>query len=476
MTDFSLHLELDTSGIQAKIVEQRQKQVLVKDECRVLYGDLQDPEENSDLFDAAMDEAANRIDLESCSNAIVFVSPLFVSFRNIDFPFNSEKKIQQTLPFEVETLLPVITEPYISDFHLLDIPGDSTLILSASIPEALVEMVFVTLARYDIKPVMITVSGYAAALWFLKEHEDVSTFAFLHAANSQVTLVLVVKRKPCAVRAFSSTHMSPENIATAVKQTILGFNQRICADISFDVFVSAEENYPDIDRIYDVLDKTFTDQAGQGLHEPGAEARQVKKTILAETSLSGLLLGKKGHYLFNFCKGQYGTSSFLKTYFLNIAASIVLLLSVIALSMVSTGVDNAKLEKKIAVIDSSALSVFKETFPDKQKIYDPYLQMKANVQAALKKSGVKSPVGNEKVVDIMIELSEKIPASTHMEISRFLFNKGRLVLSGLTDNFNNVDKIKNKLESSDLFQTVSISSAAADKKGDMVNFKFIIEI
>ncbi len=63
-----------------------------------------------------------------------------------------------------------------------------------------------------------------------------------------------------------------------------------------------------------------------------------------------------------------------------------------------------------------------------------------------------------------------------MEISRFLFNEKRIVISGSTDNFNNVDKIKNKLEASDLFGNVSISSAAADKKEDRVNFKFIIEI
>ena len=79
-------------------------------------------------------------------------------------------------------------------------------------------------------------------------------------------------------------------------------------------------------------------------------------------------------------------------------------------------------------------------------------------------------------MDIISELSKRIASSIDVEISRFLFNNGRLVLSGSTDNFNNVDNIKSKIESSDLFEKVSISSAAADKRGDRVNFKFIIEM
>ena len=62
------------------------------------------------------------------------------------------------------------------------------------------------------------------------------------------------------------------------------------------------------------------------------------------------------------------------------------------------------------------------------------------------------------------------------DISRFLLNKERLVLSGTTDNFNNVDKIKGIIESSQMFRTVNISSAAADKKDNRVKFKFIIEM
>jgi len=146
------------------------------------------------------------------------------------------------------------------------------------------------------------------------------------------------------------------------------------------------------------------------------------------------------------------------------------------------GFDNKKLESKITQMDNKALAIFKTTFPEKTKIYDPYLQMQANVKSVMAKSGTLKNGGsitgnnNLKIVEIIGELSGKIDDSTDIDISRFLFNKDRLVLSGSTDNFNNVDKIKNTIESSNIFKTVNISSAAADEKVNRVKFKFIIEM
>jgi general secretion pathway protein L len=191
---------------------------------------------------------------------------------------------------------------------------------------------------------------------------------------------------------------------------------------------------------------------------------------------------KAVQYLFNFCRGKYAANSFFRTYLSNIAVSAILLLCTLTILMGGVGFDNKKLEGKIAQLDNKAFSIFQTSFPKKTKIYDPYLQMKANVKSFMEKSGTLKNTGSLtgkndlKIVEIIGELSGKIDDSTDMDISRFLFNKGRLVLSGSTDNFNSVDKIKSKIESSQIFKAVNISSAAADKKGNRVKFKFIIEM
>lgn len=134
-----LHFELDNLGIKAVIVEQSYKQTFVKGDCHILFEDLPDSEENIDPFDAGMDMVAQKFDFTICSAAVIFVPSLLVCFRNLKLPFNSEKKIKQVLPFELETLLPRVNEIYISDFHLLDTSSDSKQ------PKALCRTYFLTL-------------------------------------------------------------------------------------------------------------------------------------------------------------------------------------------------------------------------------------------------------------------------------------------------------------------------------------------
>jgi general secretion pathway protein L len=463
-----LRLDLDNFSIKAMVIESGYKLNLIKDVCHVRFKDLADSEENPDPFDEGMDIIAQQIDFQPCSTAIIFVSQLSICFRNIDLPFGSKKKIKQILPFELENLLPVNNEEYISDFHMLDNGKESNPILSASIAEVQVKKYFLKLGSFGIKPLIITPGGYAAAISFLRENKNISTFVFLYVADAEITLVLVNNRQPCMVRSFASSLYSSEDLAKCIKQTIMGFNQRTGTDISFDIFVGSDGDNPGAELIFNDLKRK--------------KLSQVRSKINSNTLLSGISPGKTVKFLFNFCQGDYGSSSFGKKNFKNIAAGLVLFLIAFSLLMVSFGSDNSKLNKKIAGIDIQALSIFKATFPDKKKVQDPYLQMKANVREQIKKSGKSGDKdqliknNNFKIVEILGELSRKIASSIDMDTTRFLFNNGRLILSGSTDNFNNVDNIKSNIESSDLFEKVSISSAAADKKGNRVNFKFIIEM
>ncbi len=484
MAESFLRLEIDNRGIKAKIIEQGHKQTIIKDQCHVLFKDLSDVKsgikDKIDTFETGVDIIAGELDLEPCSKAIVFVSDLLISFRNLELPFKSQKKIEQVLPFEIETHLPGIDETYISDFYILDSADDSNLILSASIAESLVEKIFLKLDEYTIVPKIITPLGYAAAIGFLsessrlksrlKEPEKLSDFAFLHATDCEITLVLIKKRKPCAIRTIPNHNISSDNLAVMVEQTIIGFNQRTGENTFFDTIVCMDEDTNNADQIANAFE---TNPAAR--FEPGIK-------LDSNTMLLNIAPEKAVQYLFNFCRGKYAASSFFRTYLSNIAVSAILLLCTLTILMVGVGFDNKKLEGKIAQLDNKAFSIFQTSFPEKTKIYDPYLQMKANVKSFMEKSGTLKNTGSLtgkndlKIVEIIGELSGKIDDSTDMDISRFLFNKGRLVLSGSTDNFNSVDKIKSKIESSQIFKAVNISSAAADKKGNRVKFKFIIEM
>lgn len=482
MTDFFLRLELDTSGITAQIIRQSNKHGLIEDDCRVFFKDLPDPEEGENPFNAGMDAVAQQLDLGLCSTAIIFVCPFSVSFRNIDLPFSSENKIKQILPFELDLFLPYGNKTHISDFHRLNLENNADMILTASVLESDIETYFSTLGRYDIRPVIITHKGYAVVAGFLEDNTEVSTGIFIHIADHIGTLVLVKDRKPCMVRVFNAGQNDPETFAASVNQTVIGFEQRTGLVAAFDVFVSSEEDDQTIDLLYDALERSSESAPWLKIVESKAQKTLTRMKFDGTSLLSKVVPGKRIKYLFNFCEGRYGPRSFLKRHVTSLAIAIALVFFVFFLSIININMDISTLENKIAAIDHKAVLIFKSTFPEKLKIKDPYLQMKADVQATVKKSGAagekKLYAGNKEVsmVEILSEISQKIDTSIDMEISRILYAAGQIVLTGSTDNFNNVDKIKGKIETSDLFGKVRISSAAADKKEDKVNFKFIIEM
>ncbi|MCP4761295.1 MAG: hypothetical protein GY870_05905 [archaeon] len=486
MAEPFLCLEPDKTGIRAKIVEQGHGKTSIKSHCHILFKDLpHEKSDNSDIidpFEAGMDMVAQTLDLEPCSKAIIFVSDRLISFRNLELPFKSEKKIKQILPLELETHLPYNNQTFISDFHMLKFAGDPNgpkdlnLILSSTIAQSQIENYFLKLSEYNIVPSIITPLGYAAAIGFLQEilrskkFNKFSDFAFVHVTDQEITLALIQNRQPCSIRTISNTNISSDHLAVMVEQTIIGFNQRAGQKTFFYTHVCIDENIKNREQILNAFETN--------LKNPYMPEVKLNSNAL----LSNISLDKNEKYLFNFCKGKYGSNSFLKSYSSNIAASAVLLLCLLAFLVISAGFDNKKLENQIAQIDGRAFTVFKETFPDKTRIHDPYLQMKANVQSFMKsaETRVNGDILNHqtqfKIVQIIGELSQKIVDSMDVDISRLLFNKERLVLSGATDNFNNVDRIKGIIESSQMFKTVNISSAAADKKGNQVNFKFIIEM
>ncbi len=126
--------------------------------------------------------------------------------------------------------------------------------------------------------------------------------------------------------------------------------------------------------------------------------------------------------------------------------------------------------------------IFKTSFPNTGKIVDPFMQMQVEVKKAAEATGRHLSGGNNldtnmiKAIDILQEISINIPETIDLEITRFVLNPGRIVLSGTTQNYHEVDKIKGMIEKSKFFKEVRISSATADKTGKSIIFQFNIDL
>ena len=161
----------------------------------------------------------------------------------------------------------------------------------------------------------------------------------------------------------------------------------------------------------------------------------------------------------------------------NIIVSTALIILVIATVLTGQFMRlNAK-EHRLTELDQQIETVFKSTFPDVTRVVDPLQQMQVKIKEAGEGgTGLSLSGTNARVVDILDALSQKIPASVDVMINRMVVGKDNVMLSGNTKNFNTVDDIKGRLESADIFKSVTISSADLEKSGNRVRFKLKLDI
>ena len=128
------------------------------------------------------------------------------------------------------------------------------------------------------------------------------------------------------------------------------------------------------------------------------------------------------------------------------------------------------------MLDSKIREVFKQTFPEVKRIVEPLQQLKIELKEA-KKSSVSHPGmrGEGKTLDILRDISQRVPGSLNVQITRMVIDPDTVRISAYTDKFNTVDNIKNGLESSAFFSDASISSANLDRTGNRVKFEIKLQ-
>jgi hypothetical protein len=139
-------------------------------------------------------------------------------------------------------------------------------------------------------------------------------------------------------------------------------------------------------------------------------------------------------------------------------------------------IDYYTLKKEYKILNREITSVFKQTLPEVTRIVDPVQQLRVKVKELKQSTSLRPEAGtSKKILDLLKEISQRIPASLNVHVNRMVIDTETVRISGKTDAFNEVDRIKNNLESSIQFSGVTISSANLDRTGKGVRFEIRIK-
>ncbi len=475
-----LILDIDKQSLTALVLKTVLKKTYIKEYQRIFFNNLGGIKPSDDLFDAALTELETIFDFSICSSAVLLIPSSSVSFRNIEFPFLPKRKIKQILPLEIESYLPAADISYVSDFKILgQLNSRSTInVFTASAPSSDIEHYLSVLNAHGLKADMIAPRGYITAKAIQVEKPQAENYICLDLSRKEHTITLIHSKEPYSVYSFPSSLYPTEKLSEIIKQTFLGFKQNTGLSTHFDVFVCRENKIKGILKLYRRLDRFIKYQKSFSKSDTSHSRTLCLKEFNSSRLITNFLSSSFKNSAINLCTQQSKGYSFAKTGILKYASTVFLLTCLLCVSLMDIYLENSILKKNIAKLKAKNAAIVKATFPEQKQIKYPLLQMQRLVEEKINESRNIKTAGQSnatpKVVEITSILSESIPASVKIDISKFNVNKNTVVLSGTTDTFKNVEKIKRSIESQPLFMNVTINTAAQDKKTAHIRFKLTI--
>jgi general secretion pathway protein L len=419
-----------------------------------------------------------------------------VSYRNLRMPFRDNKKIRQTLAFELETMVPFPVEDLLVDFTVVD-RSDQSEILAASVKRSYISEYLTQLQANGIDPAVLDIRGVPTVGWLLRQAGTPDDGLLLEIGLKRNTMILYLKRHIALVRTFSFSGSAaahhPETgsaeqiesrlrwFCTEVQNTLHAVGSHTAKTVCPQkVFVTGsgalyQETEKLLNRFLDLPVERIDLAADPRIHMDESIARTWNPAPM-DNALALAVRAAKHSLGFNFRRDGFEVK---KQYFghkeeiRKVAAFLLVMLCLLGLDL---GVDYYSLKKRYNTLDRQITEVFRQTLPDVKRIVDPVHQMKVRIND-IKKSALSLPgIGaNGKVLDLLRDLSARVPESADVHVTRIVVDPDAVLIRGETDTFNTVDTIKKGLEPSAHFSAVTISSANLDRSGNRVQFEMKLE-
>ncbi len=462
------------------------KKSSIKESSIIAFKDLPITDSYIDCIYSAMTYLDEQIDLAKCSNCLLIIPTSSICFRNIVLPDKLQRKIKQILPYEIDSLLPESDRKYLTDFSIIDVPKkeDHLPVFTASAIESNIDDYVSLLNNFGIKSDVIIPKGYAIALGLIKSYPKIKHFICLDIGISEHTLVLVYNHTPVTIHTFPTSQYNNGQLDILVKQALLGFRQNFDIETPFNFFITADREYNGFLNLYSRFESLLQEQnklldqvrllPSDNEYDETSNLKQVDTSQL----FSKIQLDAYSKTEINFNKVRKRNNFIFKENLNLIVTTIALSITLLILSIFSMYKDINHLNQKIEVLSNKSKTIVQQTFPNEKSIKFPLLQMKSLIKesnAVFSKRKIQQ-LSNFKTIDVLTRLSESIPSTIDVEISKLVLNQNNLIISGETNNFNSVDMIKKNIEDAIMFKMVSIKNASINNKNNKISFKLSIQI
>lgn len=410
--------------------------------------------------------------------------------RRLSFPFTSQQKIRQVLPFELESDLPMPIADLQYDILRTEVDANKQQhVLAAAIPAGNMTALLAAFQDVGLDPDVLTFTACGLGAYVdAADGQLPRSLVAVDVGRHGSELVAMVDGKSRVMRSMRlglddlvqdgrPDDAAVRTFCSEIARTVLGAGENDDAPAPELVLLSGEGGGADwLCQAISACLGAPVSPLGRAATLSGAEQLDAAELTACAPAV-GLTLEAVKQTGFNFRSGRFASSRLEIDWkkhatYLGVAAGIVFLCWAL-----SVGSDIWLKRQELATANQEIANIFHRIVPDVKgtfKLSQYSSIIKSRINEIEQSLNIGQGQAESSIIELLRQISTAMPPGVDMTINLVSVDGKDVQISATADEFKTVEEVKNLLQKGDAFQEVTIRGAKADVSGKGVQFQLAL--
>jgi general secretion pathway protein L len=404
-----------------------------------------------------------------------------VTHRLLTLPFHDRKRLEQTVPFELESHLPFELDETVIDFQVLGTGAEGTShVLAVSAPKAAVRAHLAALSEAGLDPRLLDL-GSLAPLNIVREAAAArgGRLAFIGLDEGRTTVALLADGRLAGLRVISA------GVAN-------GGLERCLAEVRWSLLALADGEplgalwvgggAADTPGAVAALGRTLG-TTPQSLDTVAVSAVPVALRAKQATFATPLGLALRDAtdgtpFGIDLRRGEFAYHREREALWRGLTRAGILAAVAVVLMVASFVVDGRRLEARRDAIRGEIRTLFSAALPEVRTIVNEKAQLQSAIGALEKQRRLFGGLAPSapRAIDVLRALTTAIPKDVPLDIEEWSLDGETLRLRGSTKTYENVEAVKRGLAARAEFRNVEAKDVRASVDGQRVDFRLTLDV
>ncbi len=399
-----------------------------------------------------------------------------VTHRVLTLPFHDRKRLDQTVPFELETQLPFELGDAIVDYHVLARDGEAAIVLAAFAPKTAVREHLELLAAAGLDPRVLDLAPLVATnVVRLVEGGGSGAHALVTLDHDRAMIAVLEDGRLRGLRALSrgaGTNGDLEGVTRDLRWSLLALTgdsglESLALWIGGDA-ADRPDVAPALERALGITPRAIASLPIAGVPSLARHEQA------AFTAPLGLALREDADALrLDFRRGEFTYHREREALWRGLAGAGILALVVLTLMVASFVLEGRRLVARRDLVRADIRALFTAALPNVRKIVNEKAQLGTEIAALEKQRQLYGGLAPSapRAIDLLKAVTLGVPPDVELDVEELALDGESLRLRGSTRTYEGVEAVKRGLAARPEFRDVQAKDVRASVDGQRVDFR-----